>query len=461
VLNMQTLPAALALMLITARPVPATSGKPINVLLITVDTLRADHLSSYGYPVITSPYIDGLAAEGARFSRSYTTIPLTGPSHLSILTGRYPQELGVLRNGVSPSSKAAMTPLPEVLKEHGYARAAFISGWPLTSHLTHLDRWFDHFDEELGRRYQLFNSSRYAEDVNPRVLKWMRAHGKGKEPFFLWVHYFDPHSPYLNRPHFQPKHRPDGAQTVSAADHETAERIQDYDSEIYYTDHYIGQVLDELSHLGLKDSTLVVFTADHGESLGEHGYVGHGRHLYESIVQTPLIMRLPGRIPAGSVIHAPVSSVDLTPTVLETVLGKWSKSGNPANLFSGRSLAASLEGKADPPPRSVYFVTFAGKKGSMPTWLSWVWVQDSELPLAFGYTKGTTKIVWRPEDKEMRLEEISRHETNPQRFTPTADRYKAEAAALSRWFEATQRRAEEANLSARDREILKGLGYIQ
>ena len=298
------------------------SVKPPNVLLITVDTLRADHLSSYGYPILTSPYIDGLAAEGVRFASNYTAIPLTGPSHLTMLTGRYPQEMGVLRNGVSPSSKAAIAPLPEILKKSGYLRAAFVSGWPLTSHLTHLDRWFDHFDEELGRRYQLFNSSRYAEDVNPPVLKWLRTHGKGKKPFFLWVHYFDPHSPYLDREYFHPKPRA-GAGTLPQAsnDQDTAERIRDYDSEIYYTDHYIGQVLDEVDRLGLKDSTLVVFTADHGESLGEHGYVGHGRHLYEGIVHTPFIMRLPGKIPAGRVIRTPVSAVDLTPTILDTVLG--------------------------------------------------------------------------------------------------------------------------------------------
>jgi arylsulfatase A-like enzyme len=249
---MRNVLVASALMFITAWPTSAASGKPPNVLLITVDTLRADHLSSYGYPIVTSPYIDSLAAEGVRFAKSYTAIPLTGPAHLSILTGRFPQELGVLRNGVSPSSKAAIVPMPDVLRKNGYRTAAFVSGWPLTSHLTHLDRWFDHFDEEMGRRYQLFNSSRYAEDVNPPVLKWLRAHGNKGKPFFLWVHYFDPHSPYLRRDFFQPKPRSGTeANSGSPQDEETAERIRDYDSEIYYTDHHIGELLNEMNRTRL------------------------------------------------------------------------------------------------------------------------------------------------------------------------------------------------------------------
>jgi arylsulfatase A-like enzyme len=275
------------------------------------------------------------------------------------------------------------------------------------------------------------------------------------------VHYFDPHSPYLERPYFQPKPVAGAATIRTSNDEDTADRIRDYDSEIYYTDHYIGQVLDEVDRLGLKNSTLVVFTADHGESLGEHGYVGHGRQLYEGIVHTPLIMRLPGKIAAGKVIHTPVSAVDLTPTILDTVLGD--KSRVSSSLYSGRSLAASLTGPYEPSPKRIYFVTFAGKKGSVPNWLSWVWVQDSELPLAFGHTDGSNKLVWRPDDGELRLNNVAKDplELKPQKIKSNAQRYKVETAAMSEWFSNTQRRAEEAKLSERDREILKGLGYIQ
>jgi arylsulfatase A-like enzyme len=448
---------------VAAAAVPK-SPRPPNVLLITVDTLRADHLSAYGYHTKTSPHIDGLAAEGVRVERAYTTIPLTGPSHLSMLTGRYPQEIGVLRNGIGPSDHAAMAPLPVVLKKHHYRRAAFISAWPLTSRLTHLDRWFDHFDEDLERRYQLFNSSRYAEDVNPRAVKWLRAHAKGKRPFFLWVHYFDPHSPYILREYFEPKTLKGIA---SAADHwrddELPERMHDYDSEIYYTDHYIGQLLTELDRLGLKDSTLVVLTSDHGESLGEHDYVGHGRHLYENILHVPLIFRLPGKIVAGRVIHTPVSLVDLAPTILDVALGDWSREKDRALIFSGRSYAEALEGPSEPAERRIYFATFAGKKGFMPNWLSWIWIQDDDFPLAVGHTDGATKLVWRPEDRHLRVEDTAKDplETKPKLLKAGTDRYKVETAALKRWFSTTHRRGNDEALSAHDREVLKSLGYAQ
>jgi arylsulfatase A-like enzyme len=170
-----------------------------NVLLLTIDTLRADHLSCYGYQRLTSPYIDGLAQEGTRFSRAYTVIPLTGPAHLSLFIGRYPQENGVRRNGVAIPDDRKLVMLPQIFRGHGYQTAAFVSAWPLTGRLTHLDRYFGHFDEELGRTYQLFNSSRYAEDVTPRAVEWLKKHSQKKKPFFLWVHYFDPHSPYISR----------------------------------------------------------------------------------------------------------------------------------------------------------------------------------------------------------------------------------------------------------------------
>jgi arylsulfatase A-like enzyme len=440
------------------------SAKPPNILLITVDTLRADHLSAYGYHVKTSPYIDALAAEGVRFARDYTTIPLTGPSHLSMLTGRYPQEIGVLRNGVGPSDNEATTPLPLVLKKYNYRRAAFISAWPLTSHLTHLDRWFNHFDEDLGRRYQLFNSSRYAEDVTPRAMKWLQAHYKGKKPFFLWVHYFDPHSPYIFRDYFQPKARKGIAPVANPwRDDDMSQRIRDYDSEIYYTDHYIGQLLTELETLGLKDSTLVVLTGDHGESLGGHGYVGHGRHLYESTLHVPLIFRWPGHVVSGKVVQTPVSSVDLAPTILDVALGNWKGAKDHRLLFSGRSYAAALEGPSEPAERRIYFVTFAGKKGFMPNWLSWVWVQDGDLPLAFGHLDGSTKVVWRPEDQKLRVEDIVRDplEVKPELLHSGADQYKVETAALKRWISLTERRGAEQKLSTHDREVLKSLGYAQ
>ena len=408
-------------------------------------------------------YIDGLASQGTRFERDYTVIPLTGPSHLSILTGRYPQEIGVRRNGEAPPSEMMIASLPEVLGKHGYVRGAFVSAWPLTAHLTHLDNWFDHFDEELTRTYQMFNSSRYAEDVTPRALEWLKAHASGDKPFFLWVHYFDPHSPYQFREYFDPKEQPGVKPKLwPHMDSDMKERIRAYDSEIYYTDHYIGQILQELDTLGVADSTLTVLTADHGESLGEHGYVGHGRHLYESIVHVPLIIRMPGKVMAGRTVKTPVSSIDLAPTILELALGDWSK-GKAGSLFTGKSLAPALVGPGEPPARRVYYVTFPGKKGVMPSWLSWGWVHNRDLPLAFGYADGDKKFVWRPEDKRIRLEDVSADpfELHPQLVKSGKSRYSVETKAMTRWFSLTDGRTSEEKLSAHDRDVLKSLGYTQ
>ena len=140
-------------------PVILEAGPP-NVLLVTVDTLRADHLSCYGYGWKTSPNIDKLAHEGTRFVRAYTPIPLTGPAHLSLFTSRYPQEHGAVRNGIASASKQPLVTLPQFLRANGYSAAGFISGWPLTGRLTKINEWFDHYDETLTRKYQLVISSR-------------------------------------------------------------------------------------------------------------------------------------------------------------------------------------------------------------------------------------------------------------------------------------------------------------
>ena len=218
------------------------NGRHPNILLITIDTLRADHLSSYGYPLKTSPAIDYLAERGVRFSSAYSPIPLTGPSHVSLFTSRFPQEHGARVNGYAVDKDSKWLFLPQILRRFGYFNAAFISAWPLTSRLTHLDRWFDVYDEDLSRKYQVFNSSRYAEDVTPLVTDWLE--NRPPRPFFLWVHYFDPHSPYHLRDGFEelaksghPDNRP------LSKNQEMTDRIRNYDSEIAYTDSHIGKLL--------------------------------------------------------------------------------------------------------------------------------------------------------------------------------------------------------------------------
>ncbi len=437
-----------------------------NILLITIDTLRADHLSCYGYPRQTSPYIDGLAQEGTRFSRAYTVIPLTGPAHLSLFTGRYPQENGVRRNGASIPDDRKIVVLPQVFRSHGYQTAAFISAWPLAGHLTHLNRYFGRYDEDLNRTYQMFNSSRYAEDVTPKALKWLKGHSQNKKPFFLWVHYFDPHSPYEQRDGFEPPDKDKNHPYRPNVSDEMLQRFNEYDSEIYYADHYLGKLLEALDAQNLRDSTIVVLTADHGESLGQHDYVGHGRQIYEDTIHIPLIVRYPGRVKAGQVIDTPVSIIDIAPTLLDLTVKTHitaKKQKSVPLTFSGRSLASTLTTGENPSQRWVYFVTFAGKKGFAPSWLSRVWVHDDELPLLCGRLDGYSKMIWDPNDDKLSLFDLRSdpRELKGAVLAENDPKYTSETAQLERWFSRTQTRAVEQPLSAHDVEVLKSLGYIQ
>lgn len=439
----------------------ADAGGLPNVVLIVVDALRADHLSSYGYHLKTSPRIDQLATEGTRFERAYCTIPLTGPSVTSMLTSRYPQEHGARINGVAVPRAAKWLFLPQILQRFGYANAAFVSGWPLTSRLTQFDRWFDVYDEELIRNYQLFSSSRFAEDVTPPALAWLRQNTK--RPFFLMMHFFDPHGPYHLREEFaSPAESGHPPATAEWRDPVIRERIQRYDSEIGYTDHHIGKLLDTIDDLGLRDSTLVVFMADHGESLGQHGYVGHGRQLYEGIIRVPFILRYPGVVPAGKVIRQQVSSIDLTPTLIDLTVRSEHQEQIPAT-FAGMSLAGAIQREERLPERPIRYVTFAGKKGYAPKWLSWMWVRGDRWPLRFGRTVGSDKWIWSPRDESLTIFDVAADplELNPQVLSPSNAAYKHSTRSLQRWFNATDLTDGESTMTQRDAEILKSLGYLQ
>jgi len=453
-------PCVLLLALAASRlPAPGAAGAP-NVLLITIDTLRADHLSCYGYHLRTTPNLDRLAAEGTRFERAYTTIPLTGPAHFSLFTGRYPQEHGARINGVAHNDEARLIFLPQALRKFGYSNAAFVSAWPLTSRLTRLNRYFDHYDEELTRTYQLFNSSRFAEDVTPRAVAWLKSNPR--RPFFLWVHYFDPHSPYhFRKPFSRPARIGKARPNALPSDEETRFRVASYDSEVAYTDYYVGQLLEAVRELELDRSTLVVLTSDHGESLGEHGYVGHGRHLYENIVRVPLIFRWPGVVQAGKTVSSDVSLLDVAPTILELAAGPAERLPIP---MGGRSLAGALyEGGAAPEERVIRHITFAGKKGFFPRWFSFLWTSVDERPLRIGVLAGSRKLVWSPQDESLEIFNLSRDPLEqaplrPGRKTPL---YQAETARLDQWFESTAGAAGHNRMTEKDLEALRSLGYLQ
>jgi len=268
-----------------------------NVLLITVDTLRADHLGSYGFSQAETPSMDRLASDGVLFERAETSAPITLPAHVSILTGTYPAFHGVRNNGVYRLGPRAVT-LAEVLQEHGYKTGAVISGYPLVTRFG-LSQGFESYDDHLPpeKTRQIGYRERRAEEVSRLGVAWLNS--AANQRFFLWLHYFDPHAPYAPPSPF-------------------AERfpLNPYDGEVAYVDHAIGEVLDSLASLNLLDKTLVVLVADHGEGLGDHGEATHGVFLYESTLRVPLILSLPGPLPRGRRVSTPVRTIDLMPTIL-------------------------------------------------------------------------------------------------------------------------------------------------
>jgi arylsulfatase A-like enzyme/Tfp pilus assembly protein PilF len=269
-----------------------------NVLLITSDTTRADHVGCYGNRGVATPVIDGLARHGTLCATTVTPSPATLPAHASLLTGRYPHRHGARANGTF-RLEDRITTLAERLREVGYRTAAMISAFVLDSRFG-LHQGFDVYDDDLTKGIKhsphMFRE-RPAELTNQRVTGWLRE--TGHEPFFLWVHYFDPHAVYLPPEPFR-----------------TQYRHTPYDGEIAYVDSQVGALMEQLEELGIRDKTLVIFTSDHGEGLGEHGEQTHSLLIYDSTLHVPLIFNAPSRLPRGKVIHRQTCLVDVVPTVL-------------------------------------------------------------------------------------------------------------------------------------------------
>jgi len=335
---------------------PEANEDLTNVLLITIDTLRRDHLGCYGNSEVRTPEIDKLAGEGVLFSNCVAQVPITLPSHSSILTGTYPTSHGVHDNGIYRLKSDAMS-IAEMLKERGYVTSAFVSAFPLDASFG-LDQGFDLYDDRLidrnsfyfgriadsyaladlmervGIYHPVVIAERKAAETTDRVLQWLDA--VGDRPFFLWVHLFDPHNP-LNPPSafediyvsgelrdlIGSKEKRDLIRSIrdftgyEADSPEISYMKALYKAEVSYTDHHVGRIIDRLDTLGLSKRTLVIFTADHGQSLCEHDYIGHSGALYAQTVNVPLIMRYPDRLPSGLRVDGLVQGVDVVPTILE------------------------------------------------------------------------------------------------------------------------------------------------
>ncbi len=400
-----------------------------NVVVITIDTLRADHLGCYGYKQIRTPNIDALSADGTRFEHAYTAVPVTLPSHTAMFTGTYPMLSGMhdfAANKLNPTQPT----LASVLKEHGYATAAVIGSAVLDSRfgLNHgFDFYYDHFDFSRLEEANLDEMERPGNIVADLALDWLGRNSQKK--FFLWMHLYDPHFPY--RP-------PEPYSSEYAA--------RPYDGEIAFADEQLGRLLRFLKEKGLYQNTLIVLSGDHGESLGEHGEKTHGFFIYNATMHVPLIIRLPGRLPGKPVertVSDPVSLIDLMPTILAALGLK-----TPAQV-QGRSLLPSLQGKPaeGDSDRSLYGETFLPR-------LHFNW---SEL-------RGVENAKYhfidapRPELYDLTNDPGETRNLLPEKKA-VAEEMRAKLAGLIREYSAGKEMAEKTGLDPALMERLKSLGY--
>ena len=280
-------------------------SKP-NIVIITVDTLRADHMGSYGYGRNTSPHIDHLLAKGIRFSQARTIEPLTAPALCSMITGIYPHNHGASRNGLPLFPN--LISMTKLLGLEGYRTAGFVANWTLRNKLTGLKEHFNDYEEVFTRKrwFGLFLSESNANDVTKSASQWL-SKNHDKQPFLLWVHYVEPHAPYR----FHKEH----ATQVGLQPEGSHNKKDRYDTEIAFVDHSIGVLLKKIKSVSPDENTLFVFASDHGESLGEHNYWGHGRHLYEPTLHIPMGITWQGVLKPG-VVDAPATIMDIPATLL-------------------------------------------------------------------------------------------------------------------------------------------------
>jgi arylsulfatase A-like enzyme len=318
-------------------PVPPSIPPDLDVLLITIDTLRADHVGAYGYRRATTPRLDRLAAGGAVFENAWAHAPSTRYSIPAILTGRYPlavEYVDIPREW--PGISKSHTTIAEVMKERGLATSAILNYWYFDKKRS-FDQGFDHYDNTNKRLHRSIpgegpartsgTSSREQTDAAIAEVDRLASGGR----FFLWVHYYDPHMDYERHP---------GTKTFGSS------RMDLYDHEIRFTDDQIARLLDHLDQIGIAERTAVVVTGDHGEGFGEHGVDFHGYHLYAPQTRVPLIIRVPGLAPRR--IALPAGHIDILPTLANLV------GARPVAGSMGRSLLDVLAGAPGPPDRQVF-----------------------------------------------------------------------------------------------------------
>ena len=274
----------------------------LNLVVVTLDTTRADRIGCYGAKDVATPSLDQLAASGVRFAAAVSPMPLTLPAHCTLFTGLFPGAHGVRDNGGFKLAPEHVT-LAEVLKQHGFATGGFVSAFVLDHRwgiAQGFDVYFDDFDLKQEEKLSMGEIQRPGNETLDHALTWIR--GVKDRRFFAWIHLYDPHAPYEPPEPYKSRYagRP-------------------YDGEIAWTDSLVGRLVHELSQLDLTKKTVIAVLADHGESLGEHGEHGHGYFIYEQVTHIPFVLATPYAGTRGRVVDEVVRSVDVAPTVLELV----------------------------------------------------------------------------------------------------------------------------------------------
>lgn len=401
---------------------PASAAAQPDVVVITIDTLRADHLACYGYKQIHTPNIDALAGDGVRFQKAYTPVPITLPSHTVIFTGTYP-----MLNGVHDFSANRLGPEPptlaDVLKQNGYSTGAVVASGVLDSRFglnRGFDFYYDHFDFNRLQESNLDEMERPGNVVADQVLAWLGSNYQ--KPFFLWMHLYDPHYPYNPPPPFSDEYK-----------------THLYDGEIAFADQQVGRLLQFLKEKKLYDHTLIILSGDHGEGLGEHGEKTHGFFIYNSTLHVPLIMRLPEG-EKDKTIAEPVSTADIMPTILQAL-----KLPVPRQV-QGRSVLPLVENKGEP-PQSLYAETFLPRLH-----FNWSELRSVEL--------GKYHFIEAPKPE---LYDVSKDPGEINNLygekKAVAEEMRAKLAAVIRDYTAGKELAEKTGLDPELMERLKSLGY--
>ncbi len=401
-----------------------SAAAPIrNVLLVTFDTMRADHLGALGRPEAHTPVLDGLAKRGVLFEQCIAAAPITLPSHATILTGLYPYHHGARNNGTH-HLPAEVPTLAETLQRAGFETGAVVSAIVLDSRFG-LDRGFASYDDDLSSaksKEEFVYRQVDAADTSARAIRWLE--GRGEERWFLWVHFFDPHADYAPPERFRELCKGSA-----------------YDGEIAYADDELGRILEFLRARGQLESTLVAMTADHGESLGEHGEQTHSLFVYDATTRVPLIFAHSSLAQAKR-LHAVVSSADIAPSLLELL------DLAPPGPLDGRSLAAVLREEATQvQPSSAYSEALAPLFNH--GWSDLRSLRDD-----------TTRFIRAPRPE---LYDLARDPREASNLLPGAEpRAAPYVAALSAVLPAVEADAQSGELAGSDadlRQSLEALGY--